>query len=105
MVNFPRTSTDPQDAVKVVAVVKVVEDLADLDLADLDSADLVVLADAKVDLDLVDLVDVKEVLVEDQGSVVLADVKVVQEDVKVVQEDQVAQLLFPQILIACSSMQ
>ena len=100
MVNFPRTSTDPQDAVKVVAVVKVVEDLEDL--ADLDSVVLVVLADAKVDLDLV---DVKEVLVEDLGSVVQADVKVVQEDVKVVQEDQVAQLLFPQILIACSSMQ
>ncbi len=98
MVIFPRTSTDPQDAVKLVADL----DLVDLDLVDLDLVDLDL-----VDLDLVDLVDVKEVLVEDLGSVVQAvlAVQVVVADVKVVLADQVAQLLFPQILIACSSMQ
>ena len=98
MVNFPRTSIDPQDEVKVVAV-----------LAGRDPVDLVdvkaVRADAKVvRAVLVDRAGVKVVRAEDLGSAA-PEVPEVPEDVKVVQADQVAHLLFPQILIACSSMQ
>jgi hypothetical protein len=122
MVNYPRTNTDPQDEVKVVAdlAVLAVLDPADvkvypvgldsvgLDWAELDWADLEVQADAKVVLAvLVDLVGLKEVRVADLDSAVLVvlEVLVVPADVKVVRADQVAHLLFPQIRIECSNMQ
>ena len=114
MVNSPRTNIDPQDEVKVVAVPDpaVLVDLVDLVDVKVDRVDVKVdRVDVKVDREdakvvpavlevQADLVGVKEVQA-DLGSAVLE----VQEDVKVVQADQVALLLFPQILIACSSMQ